>query len=236
MVTHKDARILVQEGFRRCYGTEPTLVQAQCVQAIGVLETSYGQGWSKAIPGAFGSNNIGAVTAGAEWSGATFEHKDSYPDSAGVNHWYTTKFRAYPSLADGFADLVNIVYIVRPAALAAATRGDVYGFSAALYASHYYLGFGKTDNERIAHHHAAVMAAIAAQCKELHEAPPHAFTALELSAIAQSDLTAFRLKQSQAEAMAALAQHQPDYSHSGSDVSAFSDSDPPTPPDTTPRS
>ncbi len=171
-ISHRDARIMICEGYRRIYGAEPTRSVAQCVQAVGILETNYGQGWSPKVPGAVGSFNMGAITAGREWTGETFEHRDSYPDATGKNIWYSTKFRRYPSAQDGMTDLVRIVYAKRPSVLAAAKLGDAYAFSAAMYDTTYYKGFGKTRAERIDNHHRAVSGAIARMCKALGEEPP----------------------------------------------------------------
>lgn len=182
IISHADARALLREGWRRCYGSELLLPVAQCVQAVGWLETNYGMGWSEAIPGAADSNNWGAITAGAEWYGSTFEHRDSRPDSDGNNIWYTTRFRRYPTPQDGATDLVNIVYLTRLASVIdAAKRGDTLGFSTALYNTGYYKGFGKTPDERVARHHAAVLAAISLQVKALCEEPPKAITAEQLA-------------------------------------------------------
>ncbi len=173
MISHRDARILVCEGFRRIYGWEPTRPIAQCAQAVAFLETGYGDGWSAAIPGADDSNNMGAITAGSSWSGDTFEHRDSYPNDKGENVSYSTKFRRYATPQDGMTDLIRIVYLKRAAVLAAAKRGDTLGFSTELYRSRYYLGFGKTDAERIGNHHKAVSSAIKRMCSALGEQPPH---------------------------------------------------------------
>jgi peptidoglycan hydrolase-like protein with peptidoglycan-binding domain len=172
MLSHQDARALICEGFRRCYGVDPSRVQAQLAQAVGFLETSYGSGWSNKIPGAATSNNWGAVTAGGEWTGPTFEHRDSRPDDHGNNIWYSTKFRSYASPQDGATDLIKIVYVQRPSVFAAGLSGDSLAFSTALYRTHYYLGFGATDEQRIAHHHGAVLHAIGLQCQALGEPPP----------------------------------------------------------------
>lgn len=181
-ISHRDARIMVCEGFRRLYGSEPTRPVAQLVQAVAILETNYGEGWSKKIPGAYGSFNMGAITAGREWTGETFSHRDSYPDSTGKNIWYETKFRRYPTPQDGMTDLVKVVYLKRPSVLAAAKAGDSHGFSAAMYDTTYYKGFGKTREERIANHHRAVTGAIARMCKALGEDPPSGAVAAELNA------------------------------------------------------
>jgi hypothetical protein len=131
---------------------------------VGRLETSFGDGW-KGV-GA-GSNNMGAIIAGKRWTGDTFEHKDSYPDAQGVNHWYVTKFRKYPNPAEGWEDLARIVYESRPSALAAGAANDSLAFSQALYRTHYYAGFGKTDEERIANHHRILQRCVTSISKEL---------------------------------------------------------------------
>ena len=172
MLSHKEARAIICEAYRLRFGVEPSLTQAQLLQAVGFLETSYSSGWSKTVPGAAGSHNWGAITAGSGWSGATFDHKDSRPDAKGNNVWYVTKFRSYPTLIAGAADLARVVYQERPTVLAAATDGDVRGFSAAMYATKYYLGFGATVAERIDHHYKAVVGACKKMVLEIGEPMP----------------------------------------------------------------
>ena len=193
MNTHAQERSLILSGFRACYGTDATLPQAQCLQAISWLETNYGAGWSKAIPGAAESRNRGAITAGAEWTGATFEHRDSYPNPSSdpeavkkqPNIWYTTKFRSYLDDPSAVEDLARIVYMTRlPPVLNAASRGDTLGFSTELYNTGYYKGFGATPAERVGRHRTAVDNAIALQCRELGEAFPRPIAQAELLAMA----------------------------------------------------
>lgn len=176
MLSHTEARAIICEGYQHCYSDAPTRPQAQLAQSVGYLETSYTSGWSSSIPGAAESLNWGAITAGTEWHGATFEHKDSRPDAQGNNVWYTTKFRSYPSLEAGAEDLIRVVYQQRPKVLAAATAGDSLAFSQALYDSKYYLGFGSTPEERIAHHHAAVLNACRLMALEIGELMPDGST------------------------------------------------------------
>jgi len=160
MTTHQQAREFIHEGFFSVFGREPSLLEMQCCQAVAILETHYGDGWGTHDTG-FGSNNWGAVQAGSSWQGETFEHKDSSPQADGTNHWYTTKFRRYPTEQDGATDLVRAVYQWhgRAKVLEAAGAGDIYGFSVEMHASGYYEGFGKTVADRIANHHKAVIAA-----------------------------------------------------------------------------
>ena len=82
-------------------------------------------------------------------------------------HWYVTKFRKYDTPEDGWQDLARIVYESRPSALAAASHGNTLDFSAALYRTHCYAGFGKTDDERIGNHHRLLDKCIASIGKEI---------------------------------------------------------------------
>ncbi|MFA5052782.1 MAG: peptidoglycan-binding protein [Parcubacteria group bacterium] len=166
---HRTIRSQVFEGFKRKFGREATLQEAQFLHAVGMLETSCGTGWKGVGAGSF---NMGAITAGPAWKGATFEYRDSYPDENGVDHWYTTKFRKYASAVEGWEDLANIMYEDRPTVLKAATAGDAYGVSSALYETKYYAGRGKTAKERIAGHHAAVARSLITICKALGEPLP----------------------------------------------------------------
>jgi hypothetical protein len=98
MTTHVEAEKLVAEAIPGVKTADSLLVRI-----IGCLESSYGKGW--AGPGK-GSHNWGAMTAGRRWKGATFEYKDSrYDPKAGKNRTYTTRFRKYPTEADGIRDL-----------------------------------------------------------------------------------------------------------------------------------
>jgi len=166
---HRTIRTQVCEGFKHKFGHDPTLQEAQFLHAVGMLETSCGTGWKGAGVGSF---NMGAITAGSSWKGATFEYRDSYPDANGVDHWYVTKFRKYASAAEGWADLANIMYEDRPSVLKAATAGDAYGVSAALYETKYYAGRGKTAKERIAGHHTALSRNLGILCRLLNESMP----------------------------------------------------------------
>lgn len=195
-ITHAEARALINEGYRRVFGEEPPRHVAQLVQAVGWLETCYASAWSVKIPGAADSNNWGAITAGREWDGETFEHRDSKPVSseklaqwqahwAGKakrpeggepdkrgNVWYSTKFRRYPSLQDGATDLVRIVYLKRDSVHKAGLAGDALAFSTAMYNTVYYTGFGRTPEERIKNHYRVLCSGISRMCKSIGEPPP----------------------------------------------------------------
>ncbi len=184
--SHRDARVLICEGYRRCFGVEPERSVAQLVQAVGVLEANYGAGWSDAVwdyvdAHGGGFPTWGAITAGPGWTGKTFEHRDSRPKADGTNEWYVTKFRVHDTAADAAKDLVRVVCLAEPRGylprhklvMPAAKRGDALAFSAALYDTGYYRGFGPDRNARIAGHHKAVSSALARIGKALGEDPPN---------------------------------------------------------------
>jgi hypothetical protein len=110
---------------------------AALVVGIGGLETH----WSDNFPQPSGapSFNWGAVTAGANWSGPTFEHADSKYTPTG-NVRYITEFRVYPTTEAGALDLANLLRYQYRSAIAAADRGDWFGASTALYDGGYYSG------------------------------------------------------------------------------------------------
>lgn len=169
MTTDAQARTYATQGFLSLFGRPPSDSEVLMLMGVGRLETSYGDGWKEAGKGSF---NMGAITAGSSWTGDVFEHKDSYPDAQGVNHWYVTKFRKYPSAEAGWQDLGHIVYETRPAVLAAASHGSSLGVSQALYRSHYYAGFGKTEEERVANHHRVLDRCVRAIAQALGLAVP----------------------------------------------------------------
>lgn len=171
-MNHADMRLLLRDAFARVFSREPSQPEAQCLQAIAALESNYGQGWK---PPGNGSNNFGAIQAGASWSGATFQYTDTRPNADGSSTPYVTKFRKYATPIDGAIDLVKVVYQNRgrdKLALVPAGKGDTLGFSRGLHSSGYFEGFGKTVEDRIANHHKAVERSIRAQADALHEALP----------------------------------------------------------------
>jgi hypothetical protein len=187
-VTHRDARILICEGYRRVWGVEPLRHVAQLVQCVALLEAHYGQGWGKVVwddlEARYGAGphypTWGAITAGREWTGKIFAHRDSRPKSDGSSEWYETNFRVHKNLEEAAQDLVRIVTLAEPrgyparhkVVMPAAKLGDAYAFSAALYDTGYYRGFGATRAERIAGHHSAVVRSLNSICKALGEEPP----------------------------------------------------------------
>ncbi len=200
--SHRDARVLICEGYRKLFGHEPSRPVAQLVQAVGIIESGYGMYWRQKVwdelHAKYGAAPIfptwGAITAGKSWAstGKTFSHGDTRPNADGTNTPYVTLFRAHDSALEAATDLVRIVYLAEPpgypprhkTVLPAAKAGDVYGFSDALYG--YYLGQGKTKAERVAGHHKAMTNALARMCKALGEEPPSKEAAALMNA-AQSE-------------------------------------------------
>lgn len=179
-MNHLDMRLLLREAFRSVFSREATIPEAQCLQAIASLESAYGQGWK---PPGNGSHNFGAIQAGSSWNGPTFQYTDTTPQPDGSSKPYVTRFRKYATPIEGAIDLVKVVFINRgrdKQVLPPATAGNTHGFSAGLYATGYYEGFGKDGpdpgdsprEERIANHHKQVVASIRAQALVLSEPLP----------------------------------------------------------------
>ena len=167
-------QIMVQ-GFQQAMGRAPTQAELQLAQAIAKLETGYGRSWKGE---GSSSHNWGAITTS---KGKGFSHKDSAPgtkEHPGTS--YTIDFRIYGNDVEGAADVVRQIFKsgrkqhkVTPSrqlpdgpevngpnrgelCLKAAAEGDVMTFSAAMYHTFYYGGFGNTFKERIETHAKAV--------------------------------------------------------------------------------
>jgi peptidoglycan hydrolase-like protein with peptidoglycan-binding domain len=137
---------------------------------VGSLETQYGAGWRGAGKG---SNNMGAIQAGAGWTGATFEYVDTHPNADGTSTPYRVAFRAYPTPLDGWVDLARVMFAGRRAdVLLVASRGDTYSVSELMRATGYYEGFGPTQHDRIRNHMLALRRAVLAADKATDLAVP----------------------------------------------------------------
>ena len=135
---------------------------------VGQLETNCGEGWGTGDDIEFvngvrinqtGSFNWGAVTGA--YNGQYFEHKDSRPDGKGGTIWYVTKFRAYPTDAEGCADFLRILYCEthnntpRENVRKAADECRFRDASAVLRASGYYSGVANVNGPDGKHDEAA---------------------------------------------------------------------------------
>lgn len=170
-MTHAEARKIIVAAFKAIFGRDPSRPEAQALQGIGWLETNYAQGWKGAGKGSW---NWGAIQRGKPPCDPNtgFLYTDTHPNPDGSSTTYSICFRKYATAEDGAQDLARVVYKSRPRVLQAATRGDLWGVSAELYASRYYEGFGSTSQERIANHHKALLAAVGRQAKALTEPMP----------------------------------------------------------------
>lgn len=170
MISHRDARVLILAAFATRFGRQATRPEAQCVQAVGELESGYASYWH---PPGVDSNNWGAIQ-GSGPAGA-FQYVDTHPNPDGTSTQYATTFAKYHSMAEGAEYLVRTVYQIAnrdKLVLPAATAGDTLGFSTGLHKTVYYEGYGATVQERIEHHHRAVLDACTAQAHSLGEPMP----------------------------------------------------------------
>jgi hypothetical protein len=187
-ITHTDAKQIITEAYRTKFGVLPSKPIRQLAQAIGWLETGYGQHWDER---GRGRKNWGAIQAHEGWAGPTFEYVDTRPNDDGTSTPYAQKFRAYNTDLEGAADLCKVVYTggrnpplghaerVNDAfgsrhrlVLDPAIKGDLREFSAGLYDTVYYQGFGRSRTERIMHHVLAVTNACAVAARETGESMP----------------------------------------------------------------
>lgn len=124
----------------------------QGVAAIARHETGFGTYKPFARPG-FESNNWGAqqcsvvAKAGACPAGC-FPATDTSPTSSGGSIPYLACFLVNPSPEAGARSLVKLVTVSRPGIAAALATGDVPTIAEAMYAAHYFEGYGKTVAER----------------------------------------------------------------------------------------
>lgn len=88
------------------------------LRMVAKSESGYGSGWR---PPGTGSNNWGAITAGPNWTGPTFEYFDRRADGTP----YVAKFRVYPTAYEGAKDLARV--LLKSNVRAALAQGDFYG-------------------------------------------------------------------------------------------------------------
>lgn len=174
---HRAARSHFCSGFRKVFGREPAVCEAQVGQGVGWLETRYGTAWKP--PGNI-SRNMGAIQCCRPTKGPgaqlicppmTFLYVDTHPMPSGGSEPYSVCFKCYSSEEDGFADLARTTFLIhdRDSVLKAAQQGSVWNCSAHLRDTGYYEGFGKTREERIGNHAKALGSAIARQALALDE-------------------------------------------------------------------
>ena len=130
--SHKWARGVLTEAFRKVMHRDPNLAEIQYLHSVAFRESSYGRGWDGAMAK---SNNWGAVHCSSTTPGA-IEHIDVRADGSE----YTTYFRSYPTPVDGAADVVrNVFSSSRPkTAQILAEGGTVFDACYAMRREHYY--------------------------------------------------------------------------------------------------
>lgn len=166
--SHAEAYDLLRVAFLRRFGRPPTQAELEPLAGVGWLETHYGSAWK--TPGD-GSCNWGAVQCvhpakvrlpGQTWGDCdSFAYIDTHPQPDGTSTPYRVAFARWESHEGGALGLVAAVYGQRPSVLQAAGRGDLYGVSAELRKTGYYEGWGKTQEDRIQNHLAALRGSIA---------------------------------------------------------------------------
>ncbi len=179
-LNEKWAREIIVTAFKDVMGREPTQAEAQGAQAVARLESSYGQGWRAA--GA-GSNNWGAVQT-RDNSAPGFQYQDSYTNNRGEVVKYNVRFKSYPTPVEGAKDVIKHLFksnrkqqkltpqnragggdIPGPGRaellVQAATNGDVYQWSKAMWWTTYYEGFGAQVQKKIDNHVKAMNSSLA---------------------------------------------------------------------------
>ncbi len=115
---HMQARTESEAAFRAVFSREPSICERQFLQAVALLESTYGNGWKGE---GIGSNNMGAIQTPCT-NASSFSYTDRHADGTE----YETCFRTYSSRSEGWVDLVRTLYIRhdRHTVLAAAERCD----------------------------------------------------------------------------------------------------------------
>jgi hypothetical protein len=135
MGAHSNARPIIEAATAATLGRKARAATRQYVQAIGWLESNYGQGWKGAM---VGSNNWGAVQCAAGAS-PCIAYQDSFPDGT----TYKVSFRSYATPLEGATDLARHVVGIRPRVRQALEERSpsVFRASYAMRREHYYGGF-----------------------------------------------------------------------------------------------
>jgi hypothetical protein len=154
---HATARALANEAFEDVVHVPPTANELRFLLAVGLHESTFGAGWKGS---GIGSNNLGALQAGASWTGETFDYGDTHPTASGGAVAYTTAFRKYSSPLEGWKDLVRVLYLQSPATRTAARSGDARAVAEAMRRAGYYEGQGATTADRVGAYEQALVNAL----------------------------------------------------------------------------
>ena len=160
MLSEPAARAAIVSAFVAEMGREPSLEEAQALQAVARGESSYGAGWK--TPEGKASNNWGAVhypsekpvSEGGEGCtpGVSFENPETHPDGTP----YQQCMRVYDSPAEGARHVVRLLFTSNRAKKAgtpaAFASGSLRRVSASMYDQVYYTGVCETREECIQWH------------------------------------------------------------------------------------
>lgn len=126
------ARSVVIAAWRQETGQDPTLFQAQCVQALTRYETRWGTTWKAPCTDSHNWGSVHATAAQVNAGVPSCEYVDHYPD----NTPYTQRFRVYADDVAGCADVVRYMRKAAGRELDAGTSTD--DVWAALFWGRYY--------------------------------------------------------------------------------------------------
>jgi len=134
----RNAADVMREGWRIALGRAPNEGELLYSLLVARLETSFGRGWTGPLAA---SNNWGAIQCGANaiaQGAKCIERDDTHPNGTK----YKVGFRAYPSPAEGAADVVRHLTKYRPGVAAVMSRnGSLSEFARAMREEKYYGGF-----------------------------------------------------------------------------------------------
>jgi hypothetical protein len=154
---YQQAATLAREAFESVIHQPPTANELRMLLAVSLHETTFGAGWKGE---GVGSNNMGAIHANKAWPGDSWGGVDASPTSTGGSISYAQAFRKYPTAAEGWEDLVRVLYVQMAAVRRAAATGDPRGVAKAMRAAKYYEGSGATESERIGGYEQALVNAL----------------------------------------------------------------------------
>lgn len=154
MIGALEGRHLAREAARKLIGADPDEDAVRHLDGVAVLESQRSAGWRSA---GRGSNNMGAIQAGASWKGDVFSYFDTHPNKDGTSTRYRVDFRSYPTPQAGYDDLARVMFGGRrKEVLVVASLGDTYSVSELMRKTGYYEGFGPTQRDRIRNHYLAL--------------------------------------------------------------------------------
>lgn len=166
---HGKARQLVLAAWVRVHGPESviSLAAAQVIQAIGMHETGYGSAWTG---NGVGSNNVGALQAGrVPADGVAPPGTFVGGDKSALGKPYKILFRAYPTLLDGWVDMIKLLTVRMTKVAAVIHSPNIRDVAQAMHDSRYYEGDATGGKNPVDGYAAALKRHVLAITKELGE-------------------------------------------------------------------